>query len=89
MDFNYRVGDTEGLVNVPLEAKDIELSIFIFEVNNLTKLSLRSKGDFPTNIFAKEFFNGGGHKIASGAEVYDTLGNTYDLVMRALKIMHP
>lgn len=88
-DFNYRVGDTEGLVNVPLEAKDIELSIFIFEVNNLTKLSLRSKGDFPTNIFAKEFFNGGGHKNASGAEVYDTLGNTYDLVMRALKIMHP
>lgn len=88
-DFNYRVGDTEGLVNVPLEAKDIELSIFIFEVNNLTKISLRSKGDFPSNEFAKNFFNGGGHKNASGAEVYDSLHNTYDLVLKALKIMHP
>ncbi|MDO4695776.1 bifunctional oligoribonuclease/PAP phosphatase NrnA [Porphyromonas sp.] len=89
LEYNYKVGDTEGLVNVPLEAKDIEFSVFIFEVNNMTKISLRSKGEFPTNVFARNFFNGGGHKNASGAEVYDSLSNTYDLVLKALKVMHP
>ncbi len=89
LQYNYRVGDTEGLVNVPLEAKEIEFSIFVYEVNKQSKISLRSKGDFPTNVFAKRFFNGGGHKNASGAEVFDTLPNTVNMVLEALKVMHP
>lgn len=87
--FNYQVGDTEGLVNEPLGAKDIDFSIFLYEKGKYTKISFRSKGDFPTNEFARKFFNGGGHCNASGAEVYDSLGNVLALVKEALKIMHP
>lgn len=87
--FDYQVGDTEGLVNEPLAAKDIEFSIFLHEMSKYTKISLRSKGDFPVNEFAKKFFNGGGHKNASGAEVFDSLSGTLRLVKSAVKLMHP
>ena len=87
--FNYQVGDTEGVVNEPLNAKDIVFSIFLHEMGKYTKVSLRSKGEFPVNEFASKFFNGGGHKNASGAEVYDNLKNTLALVKSAVKLMHP
>ena len=87
--FNYQVGDTEGLVNEPLNAKEIEFSVFLHEMPKYTKISLRSKGDFPVNEFARKFFNGGGHKNASGAEVYDNLKNTLALVKQAVRLMHP
>ena len=87
--FNYQVGDTEGLVNEALNAKEIEFSIFLHEMAKYTKVSLRSKGEFPVNEFARKFFNGGGHKNASGAEVFDNLQNTLDLVKKAVRLMHP
>ena len=87
--FNYRVGDTEGVVNEPLNAKEIQFSIFLHEMGKYTKVSFRSKGDFPVNEFARKFFNGGGHKNASGAEVYDSLKGTLALVKSAIKLMHP
>lgn len=87
--YNYRVGDTEGLVNEALAAKGIDFSIFLHEMAKYTKVSLRSKGDFSCNEFANKFFNGGGHRNASGAEVYDSLGNVYKMVCEAIKIMHP
>ena len=87
--FNYQVGDTEGLVNEPLNAKEIEFSIFLHEMQKYTKISFRSKGDFPVNEFARKFFNGGGHKNASGCEIYDNLTNTLSLVKAAVRLMHP
>lgn len=88
-EYNYQVGDIEGLVNEPLAAKDIEFSILLHEMSKYTKISLRSKGDFPSNEFARRFFNGGGHKNASGAEVCDNLKSTLELVRMAIKVMHP
>lgn len=87
--YNYQVGDTEGLVNEALGAKDVDFSIFLQEMTKYTKISLRSKGNFPTNEFAKKFFGGGGHCNASGAEVYDTLSGVYKMICEALRIMHP
>lgn len=87
--FNYQVGDTEGLVNEPLAAKDIEFSIFLHEMTRYTKISLRSKGDFPTNEFASKFFNGGGHLNASGAEVFARVKDVYEMITQAVKLMHP
>ena len=29
-------------------------------------MSFRSKGNFPANLFAEKFFNGGGHTNAAG-----------------------
>lgn len=68
--FNYRKGDTEGFVNMPLSIKGIFFSAFLKEEDNLIKVSLRSQGDFPCNIVASENFNGGGHLNASGGEAH-------------------
>lgn len=87
--FEFQVGDTEGLVNEPLAAKEVEFSIFLQEMPKMTKVSMRSKGDFPTNEFAKRFFNGGGHLNASGAELHMPLSEALELVTDALSLMHP
>lgn len=87
--YNYQVGDVDGIVNEALAAKDIQFSIFIHEMIRYTKVSLRSKGDFPCNEFAKKFFNGGGHRNASGAEVFAPLAEVNKMVLQAVRIMHP
>lgn len=71
--FHYRKGDTEGLVNVPLSIDRIVFSVFFREDTDFIKVSLRSKGDFPVNKIAAEYFNGGGHLNASGGEFFGTM----------------
>lgn len=87
--YNYQVGDVDGIVNEALAAKEIRFSIFIHEMARYTKVSLRSKGDFPCNLFAKKFFNGGGHPNASGAEVCAPLSEVTKMVLEAVRVMHP
>jgi bifunctional oligoribonuclease and PAP phosphatase NrnA len=65
--YNYRPGDTEGLVNYALSMEGINLAAFIREGNNEVKMSFRSKGHFDVNQFARTYFNGGGHINAAGA----------------------
>jgi phosphoesterase RecJ-like protein len=65
-NFNYKVGDTEGIVNYPLSIKEINLSIMLTERKGFIRLSFRSKGDFPANQIAQQYFDGGGHKNAAG-----------------------
>ena len=65
--FHHRKGDTEGFVNQALSVDGVKMAVLFTEQNDmLTKLSLRSKGDFAINNFASRYFNGGGHKNASG-----------------------
>ncbi len=84
--FNFQSGDAEGIVNLPLQIKDIHYSCFMREdkVNptevalsggskTKIKISLRSQGDRPVNVFAKDIFGGGGHANASGGEYYGPL----------------
>jgi phosphoesterase RecJ-like protein len=66
--FDFQPGDTEGFVNYPLSIKNIVFSVLFIEKEKSVKASFRSKGDFPTNQFAKTHFNGGGHLNASGGE---------------------
>lgn len=64
--FDISRGDTEGLVNQLLTMKDIIMAAFIHEQPTITKISLRSKGDFSVQEIAKKYFKGGGHRNASG-----------------------
>ena len=67
--FDYKKGDSEGIVNYGLSLKDVIFcAIFIEDINDgdNVKISFRSIGDFPCNKFAEENFNGGGHINASG-----------------------
>tara|TARA_B100000579_G_scaffold423892_1_gene427578 strand:+ start:10541 stop:11539 length:999 start_codon:yes stop_codon:yes gene_type:complete len=66
LNADYKKGDTEGFVNMPLSLNDIMFSAFFIEFKDGIKMSFRSQGDFNVNVFAKKYFNGGGHKNAAG-----------------------
>ena len=74
--FNSKTGDTEGLVNYALSIKGIALACLITEREDGINLSLRSKGDFSVNEFARENFDGGGHQNAAGGRTKLTLEET-------------
>ena len=86
--YNFQSGDAEGIVNMPLQSKDIYYSCFMREdkatpeeqeahggCKTKVKISLRSQGDRPVNILAAELFGGGGHANASGGEYYGPLSS--------------
>lgn len=66
--FNFRSGDAEGIVNMPMSAREVCYSCVMREDKDKIKISMRSQGDRPVNIFCHEIFHGGGHKNASGGE---------------------
>ena len=76
--FNYKKGDTEGVVNYALSLKDINFAaIFIEDVEQkIIKISFRSKGNFSVNKFARNYFDGGGHDNASGGKSVKSLDET-------------
>ena len=85
MRFYASKGDTEGLVNQPLQVKGVRLSCFLREEQpGKINVSLRSVDDFPCNSVAAEFFNGGGHKNASGGELYGTMEMAVERFKQAL-----
>ena len=92
--FNFQKGDAEGIVNMPLQSKDVHYSVFMREdkatpdemeknggIKTKIKLSFRSQGDRPVNVFASEVFNGGGHANAAGGEYYGTLAEAVQLFL--------
>ncbi len=83
--YNYIKGDTEGFVNLPLSIKGIIFTAFFVEKDGFVKLSFRSKGNFPSNEFASQFFSGGGHMNASGGEYKDTMENSISYFLKVLK----
>lgn len=87
--FNFKKGDTEGIINYALAIKGIIFAVFIVEKDGITKLSLRSKGNFKVNEIAKKYFNGGGHINASGGvsqvSVKETV-NKVEKIINKLKI---
>lgn len=64
--FDYKKGDTEGVVNYALSIKKVRFSAFFVERDGIIKISFRSKGKFDVNQFARKHFNGGGHANAAG-----------------------
>jgi phosphoesterase RecJ-like protein len=78
--FNYKKGDTEGVVNYALSLEDIVFAaIFIEdEEQKIIKISFRSKGVFSVNQFARNYFNGGGHDNAAGGKSDLSLSDTVE-----------
>jgi phosphoesterase RecJ-like protein len=81
--FNYQIGDSDGLVNMPLQIKDIDVSIFARQDNDKIKISFRSVGDFPVNKIAEEF-RGGGHINAAGGESYKSMYQTIEKIEKII-----
>jgi phosphoesterase RecJ-like protein len=74
--YNSKTGDTEGLVNYGLSLKDVVFSAVIIERPEGVRLSLRSKGSFSVNEFARKYFDGGGHPNAAGGTSKENLEDT-------------
>lgn len=87
--FNYRSGDTEGLVNQALSISGIKLAAFFREGNNEIKISFRSKGSFDVNLLARESWSGGGHKNAAGAASQLSMSDTLDRFVQQMKEKAP
>ena len=85
--FHYQQGDCEGLVNMPLQIGDVYYSVTMREERakpgtpkSRIRISFRSQGDRPVNIWASEVFHGGGHMNASGGEVFGSINQAVQLL---------
>lgn len=84
-DFGYSKGDTEGLVNIPLTIPDVQWSIYMREdSNDLVKISMRSKGEFPVNMVCEKEFGGGGHINASGGEFHGPIIEALSVILEVI-----
>jgi bifunctional oligoribonuclease and PAP phosphatase NrnA len=75
-NFNYQPGDTEGVVNYALSIQNISMAALFTERDDRIRLSLRSKGAFSVNDFARKHFQGGGHRNAAGADSFESMEMT-------------
>lgn len=76
--FNFRTGDSEGFVNLPLSIKGVIFTALFTERKTFTKASFRSKGAFDVNSFARDNFSGGGHLNAAGGYMEASLEETLE-----------
>ncbi len=72
-DFDIQRGDTEGIVNQMLLMRDVKMAAFITEQPSIIKFSIRSKGDMNVQEICQKYFNGGGHKNASGGYMHTNI----------------
>ncbi|MBR5661501.1 MAG: bifunctional oligoribonuclease/PAP phosphatase NrnA [Bacteroidales bacterium] len=68
--FDFRQGDSEGFVNLPLAVDRVGISVFLTEEEGRFRVSVRSKRGISANMFASKYFHGGGHEMAAGGRLY-------------------
>lgn len=83
--FSYEKGDTEGLVNKPLEVRGMIYSIFMREDPDCVKVSARSCEGFPVSEICKKLYGGGGHVQAAGGEYYGSLEDCKKIFLKHMK----
>lgn len=82
---HYVKGDTEGLVNKPLEIPGVEISLFLREEDGFAKASMRSTDECRyANEICRDLFGGGGHDKAAGGEYEGSLEECVEFVKSKL-----
>lgn len=74
--FNFKAGDSEGFVNYPLTIRGLNMSAMFSEHKNFIRISFRSRGNVDVNVFARRYFNGGGHRNAAGGKSFLSMDET-------------
>ncbi len=76
--YNFKKGDTEGVVNYGLSLDNVVLAAIFIEdkQEGIIKISLRSKGNFSVNAMSRAHFDGGGHINAAGGRSELSLNDT-------------
>ena len=91
--YSYKKGDTEGLVNRPLEIPGIVYSCYMRQEPDYVKVSMRSLADFPVNLLCSRHYGGGGHLNAAGGEFRGTMEECIQLfkdnLQENFKLMSP
>ena len=82
--FGYERGDTEGLVNLPLQVRGMVASFFLREDDDCIKVSARSVSDYPVSKVCESLFGGGGHLMAAGGEYHGSLADCRRILVEAL-----
>lgn len=82
--FNHHTGDTEGIVNFPLSIGNVKMAALFIEKDDHVRISFRSKGNVNVNYIAKKYFNGGGHRNASGGNSALTMEETINKFINLL-----
>jgi phosphoesterase RecJ-like protein len=84
-DSNAHIGDTENLINIPLQIRTVQASLLFVEAPEPgpIRVSLRSKGQVDVARFAEQF-GGGGHARAAGLKVDGGLADVHDRVVAAM-----
>ncbi|MCL2727691.1 MAG: bifunctional oligoribonuclease/PAP phosphatase NrnA [Bacteroidales bacterium] len=84
-EFCFRPGDSEGFVNIPMNIRDVDVSMLFVETQDYIRVSLRSQNNVDANEMARRFFNGGGHRQASGGRVYAPFEELPVMILHALE----
>ena len=72
--------DLEGIVNIPLAARDVQAVVFFKDTGAAMRVSLRSKGSVDIRQVAVSF-GGGGHRNAAGLTIEHPSSETDSLVL--------
>lgn len=80
---NAVCGDHEGIVDIGRNIDGVLVSVFIREDDGFT-VSLRSTGSVDVSKIA-QVLGGGGHFMAAGAKIYDSLQETKSKVINVIK----
>lgn len=82
--FQFQQGDSEGFVNYALTIKKVKMSAMFLAHRKFIRVSLRSRGDVDVNLFARRYFNGGGHRNAAGGKSFMTMRETIEHFKRSV-----
>lgn len=74
--WNIQKGDLEGIANMVLRIRPLRCAVLLTERKNEIRLSMRSKGDFSVQEICSNYFQGGGHRNASGGTSKTSLEET-------------
>jgi phosphoesterase RecJ-like protein len=85
--FNLQSGDSEGLVNYPFKIEGVKVSVYFSEEPDRIKISFRSRGQIDVNTFARNNFEGGGHRNAAGGVSTQSLANTEKKFLEVLETL--
>ncbi len=83
--FRFQQGDSEGFVNYALTIKKMKMSAMFLAHRKFIRVSLRSRGDVDVNLFARRYFDGGGHKNAAGGKSFVSMEETIAHYIRSVR----
>lgn len=83
--FRFQQGDSEGFVNYPLTIKKMKMTAMFLAHRKFIRVSLRSRGEVDVNLFARKYFEGGGHRNAAGGKSFDTMERTIERYVAAVR----